>query len=331
MSELQKKSNITKNQLTITKLNGLASIQDLGRINSQCLGFSAGGAADEYAFLAANALLNNNNDCATLEVTLGQIHLQANSDCIIALTGADCQAVILSLSGKQSSIKNWQYHQLKQGDILQLHRPAKMLHSYIAIKGGIQSKLWLNSRSQTFNELALGFTDKQLQVGEGLPFSLAATTDKSLVRSEQKTNHSKVLPKNFYCQQDLTLRFLPSDLYLSLTLYRQQEFIKQNYNILSESNRMGYRLNGMTPLIHEQPQAGLSKPVSYGTIQLPSNGQPIVLMKERQTIGGYPVLGTVMQTDLFRLSQRRPGESVNFIPVTIEQAQAQLSAFYQRF
>jgi len=239
--------------------------------------------------------------------------------------------MILSLSGKQSSIKNWQNHQLKQGDILQLHRPEKMLHSYIAIKDGIQSKFWLKSRSQTFNELALAFTDQQLQVSDKLPFSIKATIDASTARFEQQLSRSKISPESFYCQQALTLRFIPSHLYISLTPYRQQEFIKQTYKILSESNRMGYRLNGATPVLHEQSQAGLSKPVSYGSIQLPSNGQPIVLMKERQTIGGYPVLGTVMQTDLFRLSQKRPGESVNFIPITIDQAQAQLSAFYQRF
>lgn len=318
-------------QLEVTHLNGLASMQDLGRLASQHLGFSAGGAADEYAFRFANALLENNQNDAALEVTLGQIHIQAHTHCLIALTGADCQASILSVAGMEKSITNWQYYSLKQGDVLQLKRPEKMLHSYIAIKGGFQSKPWLNSRSQTFNELALGFTNEQLCVGKKLTFQPELFTEETTNHMQEKQTRNKTTPEHFYPQQVLTLRFIASQLFLSLTPIRQQQFLKQSFNILSESNRMGYRINGSEPLIYQQADSKLSKPVNYGTIQLPNNGQPIVLMKERQTIGGYPVLGTVMQTDLFRLSQMRPGAIVNFVPISIAQAQAQLSAFRLRF
>ncbi len=96
---------------------------------------------------------------------------------------------------------------------------------------------------------------------------------------------------------------------------------------------MGYRLKGtQTRLdIADSIRSTLSKPVCFGTIQCPSDGQPIVLMKDRQTVGGYPVLGTVIQTDLFRLSQKRPGETVRFVPTTLAQAQAQLAAFREKF
>lgn len=308
MSKLLNQSSVIESQLTISKLKGLASIQDLGRLSSQHLGFSVSGAADEYGFRFANALLGNNENSAALEVTLGQIHLYAHSDCIIALAGADCQASILNLSGEHKLIKNWQCHQLRQGDVLQLQRPERMLHSYIAVKGGIQSKQWLKSRSQTLNEITLGFTGKKLEAGDSLPINLTTAADKEsdkiqLANTQRdsvqaQTNCPKINPDNFYGQHNLILRFIPSVLFTSFTANRQKQLIEQDYNIQSDSNRMGYRLQGDIPLVQATEKGGLSRPVNYGSIQLPNDGQPIILMKDRQTIGGYPVLGTVMQTDL---------------------------------
>ena len=100
---------------------------------------------------------------------------------------------------------------------------------------------------------------------------------------------------------------------------------------------MGYRLTYDAPnLLSEKSKLmlkrkKLSKPVSYGTIQLPVDNNPIVLMKDRQTIGGYPVLGNVMQTDLFRLAQKRPGEHVRFVPTTLVFAQQQLASFRKKW
>jgi len=325
--------------LTITKLNGLASIQDLGRFTSQHLGFSAGGVADEHAFRFANALLNNDDNCAALEITLGQVELVAMHNCIIALSGADCQTSVKSEYGEQLLLANWQAHQLNKGDVLEFKRPDKMLHSYIAIKNGFQSPSWLASRSQTLSELKLGYNKNLLTIDDPLNFIITSASDNGCFTAktddqpteDQEPNNSINNPENFYSQETLKLRFIPSASFLSLTHQRQQHFLNQQYNIMADSNRMGYRLNGKSEIIVEQRQSELSKPVSYGTIQLPSNGQPIILMKERQTIGGYPVLGNVIQTDLFRLSQKRPGEIVEFVPIAIEQAQSQLSALYQRF
>jgi len=319
--------------LTITKLNGLCSIQDLGRVNSQHLGFSASGASDEYSFLFANKLLNNDNNCAALEITLGQITLQASTACTIALTGADCQASI-----NDQAIKNWQTYQLNEGDILHLNCPTHHLHSYLAISGGFSTTPWLNSQSQTYTELSLGFSGNQLKTKDKIPFDNHCI-NKDINQNTQKItyqqaslNSNRLIPNNFLPNKDkpLTLRFIASELFNSLTNTAQQSFINNDYQIAPQSNRMGYRLTSKATLAisHEK---NLSKPVNFGAIQCPNDGQPIVLMKERQTIGGYPVMGTVIQVDLFRLSQKRSGEQVNFLPVNIEQAQAQLSAFYQKF
>ena len=314
--------------LRVLKTNGHCSIQDLGRKTVQHLGFSASGAADEYAFLSANQLLGNNNNDAALEITFGQLTLLAEKDCTVALTGTDCLATLNNVT-----IKHWHVVHLSLGDTLVLQQPKQGLHSYLAVFGGIQSKLWLGSRSQTFNERALGFGEPFITKGSLLPLAAHCRQTSAKASSSHSTpnNINKAIPR--YQHHQLTLRFIPHPLWAALSKNIQQMFLEQTFIISSDSNRMGYRLNGKGISLSKQDLKDnkLSKPVTYGAIQLPSNHELIVLMKERQTIGGYPVLGSVMQTDLWRLSQMRAGEKINFLPITIEQAQQQLHMFYQRF
>jgi biotin-dependent carboxylase-like uncharacterized protein len=350
-----------QNFLEIITMNGQASIQDLGRLNAQHLGFSASGVADEFAFLSANKLITNKlgiepvhniakinnkpaNDAA-IEITLGQISFKANATCAIAITGADCQAKINNVA-----INNWQCHELHAGDIIAFAMPKTQLHSYLTILGGFTCQTaqqpWLGSLAQTVNEIALGFTGEVLMAGSKLYFS---TRDQPLAEAmpaqttqlaSLKANKPTRAPALFYPKQTLTLRVMPSRLFLQMSSEQQQQFLATEYVISPDSNRMGYRLNvkpthtsSPDKKILTQPlrsQCLLSMPVTYGMVQFPDNEQPIILMKERQTMGGYPVLGTVMQTDLFRLSQMRPGGEVAFTLITHLQAQQQLRAFYQK-
>ena len=309
--------------LSIEKLTGHRSIQDLGRPGKQHLGFSAGGAADEYGFLSANQLVGNEANMAAIEIMLGQVSFKALSDCKIALTGADCLA---ELNGQ--ALKHWQLHALRAGDVLTLKQPSSGIYTYLAVTGGIDSQSWLGSRSQTLNEQALGFGQPALQAGSIIPLTSQCFPDSV---AEPPTIHSASAPEAFYQHPKLTLRFMPRSNWYAMTTKKQQDFLGQQYSISADSNRMGYRLQGQPISLSLEEKQGLSKPVCFGTIQLPDNGCPIVLMKERQTIGGYPTLGTVMQTDLFRLCQMRPGEKVAFTPISVEQAQGQLLSFYRRF
>lgn len=352
--------------LEIISMNGQASIQDLGRLNAQHLGFSGSGAADEFAFRSANKLisdeiashkrnidnqynvtrLNQQYRCAAIEITLGQISFKANARCIIAITGADCQAQINNIA-----VNNWQCYQLHADDIVDLAMPKAGLHSYLAVFDGFtcqpEQPPWLGSLSQTHNEMALGFTGDGLTTGSKLYFSAQTELVTELASKKHNkpallaANKPTTLPTRFYASQELTLRMMPSNLFLQMSTGQQQQFLARQYVISPDSNRMGYRLGikpSKAPLFNEAilPQhlrnrCLLSMPVTYGMVQFPDNEQPIVLMKERQTMGGYPVLGTVMQTDLFRLSQMRPGEKIKFSVITHHQAQQQLQAFHQRF
>jgi biotin-dependent carboxylase-like uncharacterized protein len=330
------------NTLEIEKLNGHCSIQDLGRASTQHLGFSRGGAADVNAFLSANKLLNNNHNDAALELTLGQLTIKAHAVITIALTGADCNATI-----NDYPITHWARHTLHVGDILQLKLPKRGLHTYIAITNGINSTQWLSSRSQTLNEQALGFSGEVLKKGTVVNLhgicsaSEDDSGDASLVNkaSANASLMHEPSPEKFYPTDSLTLRFIPNKTWYKLSTREQKTFCETQFSINAQSNRMGYRFNvknsdELEGEIKEKAKAlkgGLSKPVTYGTIQLPMMDSPIVLMAEHQTIGGYPVIGSVIQIDLFRLCQKRPGEIVRFTPTSLTFARQQLSAFHQRF
>lgn len=314
------------NKLTITKLKGQASFQDLGRNCAQHLGFSGSGAVDEYSYKLANFLLGNEGIEPAIEVTMGQISITADTSCKLVLTGADCCAKINANKGYSHegnrTISTNNVFTLNPHETLSLQIPSTQLHTYIAIQGGFSCKQWLGSSSQAINEYSLGFGENALSSRSILHFPAQELTDFS--ESRQARNNL------FHQQGELTLRFLPSLLWLSLTDTEQIQLLNHKFSISANSNRMGYRLSGNEVKLNTR-ESLLSKPVCFGTIQLPSDGQPIILMKDRQTIGGYPTLGTVIQTDLFRLSQKRAGEQVRFVPITLAQAQAQLLAYQQKF
>lgn len=302
---------------TINKCQQNISIQDLGRPTAQHLGFSGTGAADEYSFLLANQLLKNPSNTPALEIILGQVSLRFTKASTFVITGADCLARLSNTRLENNKI----YHASANSE-LTLQMPKTMVYSYIAIEGGFECQYWLNSASQAKNEVSLGLVSPRIK--QGTHFTRANINIESVdsVYQHQVKSH-------FHQNDKLTLRFIPSNAWSTLTLQQQQQIMESSFTIAPASDRMGYRLSG-NPISSKLPQQ-LSAPVNYGTIQLPDDGCPIILMKDRQTIGGYPVLGNVTRIDLFRLAQKRPGESITFLPITTQQAQAQLFAFYSQF
>lgn len=302
---------------TITKCNNNISIQDLGRPSAQHLGFSGTGAADEYSFLLANSLLKNPSTTPALEITLGQVTINITQPSTFVITGADCQATL-----NDKPIKNNVLHQALANSQLTLVMPQRMVYSYLAFKGGFACQYWLNSASQAKNEIALNLVSPAITLGTEFDTANIKPTTKN-------SAYKPPIKSQFHQNDNLVLRFIASENWLSLTQQQQQSILDTTFTISPASNRMGFRFTGEA--ITSQFAQQLSKPVSYGAIQLPDDGYPIVLMKDRQTIGGYPVLGNVARLDLFRLSQKRPGEQVTFLPISPQQAQAQLFAFYNQF
>lgn len=318
------------NSLIIEKSLGHISVQDLGRFTAQHLGFSASGVADEYAYLSGNQQLKNADNAAALEITFGQVDININGQCTIILTGANCQATVNNIE-----VAHWQILQLKSGDKLSLNKPIAGIYTYLCVYGGIQTSRQLNSRSELPKNLQTSF-EQTIHLHKEFPLSDIANIETSPLSDTLKSPFSPAL---FYATQHLVLRFIPHQLWQTFDIKKQKMLSNQHYTLLASSNKMGYRFKGEAIMLnsqtntstYKQQKAQLSKPVTYGAIQLPDSGQPIVLMKDRQTIGGYQTLGTVIQTDLFRLAQMRANQTVSFLPIKLEQAQAQLAAFYQRF
>lgn len=303
------------NTLTILSNKGHCSVQDLGRFNSQHLGFSASGVADEYAYRYGNALLGNQPSDAALEIVFGHITIQANAQCTVVLTGTDCQANI-----NQKSVSNWQVLMLKTGDVLTLKQAIKGNYTYLCVYGGINTTQFMHSRSQ-FPIVA----QSPIQAETTIPLAENCT-----YHSDDKQRKISTNPAHFYSSQPLTLRFMPHKLWQELPPQQQISIRQQQYKISPQSNKMGIRLLGANMPVPSSEEM-LSVPVTFGTIQLPASGLPIILMKDRQTIGGYPTLGCVLQTDLFRLAQMPAMQTVSFSPISVTQAQTQLQSFYEKF
>ncbi|NLS13388.1 biotin-dependent carboxyltransferase [Vibrio sp. SM6] len=291
---------MSQSALEVVKAGPLTLLQDSGRFGLAPFGITTGGPADEYAFSWANHLLENSPECATLEITLGPAVFIAQSDCHLALCGAQMNAKI-----DGTAVTNWSEFILKKGQCLSLSTARNGLRSYLAVRGGFAVKPQLNSVSCVTREHLGGMHHNGRPIASG----------------ETVAFHSHTLSR--YRGRFVTFRFTP-DYNLPLRLrvisgaqfaqFDKQavaQFFQSEYHVSTDVNRMGYRLTGpaITPPSHRMQSEG----IALGAIQIPTNGQPIVLLNDRQTIGGYPKLGYVARIDLPRLAQAKPGQLVSFV------------------
>lgn len=282
-------------------------LQDKGRIGYHNLGVTVGGAFDQYSFGWANRLCLNEDNAGCIEIVVGGLILEAQLATQIAITGADVPIKI-----NDSTVENWSTHNIKPGDKIAFGYATAGCRSYLAVAGGIQAPLIFNSLSTVVRE-DLGGLNKQgmpLIKGDILPC-------KSCAPSAQRS-----VPEKYHCQFDTDItevRMITGYQYEQFSEQQTNQFFTTDYVISQNSDRMGYRLEG--PAI-EIPQCEmLSEGISLGAVQLPANGMPIILLCDRQTIGGYPKIGSVFSQDIARLAQMMPGKKLRFKPLSIDQAQ----------
>lgn len=336
--------------ITVDKGKQRIYLQDLGRQGANQVGVTCSGAADEYAFLQANLALSNQVNALALEILFGNIELTILQHCLLVVTGADVQLTL-----NDTSIPSWQTFEAQAGDHLSIAPMKNGNYAYLAIKGGFDAPIWFSSAiQQPKTPNAIQFYQAPEQLSSQTPATRTSTTQISAIEENAQPVRNRVNYQDFYfnANQPATLRFIANRTWQTLSAEQQTCLCQQTFTLDASSNKMGYRFNLLTnqpdaiPL-HSDLEASLSqqisdasgtisKPVTYGQIQLPNSNQWIVLMKDRQTIGGYPSIGSVMKTDLFRLAQLKPHQSnrlqpIRFQPITLAQAQAQLAAFYQRF
>lgn len=297
----------------------LTLVQDLGRFGYQHLGLTTGGAADEHAFLWANRLLNNPPNSATLEACFGGLQLQAEVATRVAITGADLQP---SLNGQ--ALPSWQTFNLSPGDHLRFGYSKNGLRTYIAVQGGFRVKPTFGSVATVMREHVGGLN------GRGSPLQKRDCLPCSPVFYEGAAFSTGVPPEYIPdYRRPLKLRVIEGQTHQLFDKDDLERVYSSTYEVSEQSDRMGMRLSG-EPL---KPKCAgiISEGISFGTVQVPPDGQPIILLKDRQTIGGYPKLGTVFALDAFALSQRHPRSLLQFEPMELQQAQRILGPFYRFF
>lgn len=289
-------------------------IQDLGRYGFQHLGITPGGAADLHAFLWANKLLNNTSNSACIEIHYGLLSLRVLLNTEVAICGADFNVTINSIP-----VLNWQSHPVKVNDIIQFSGAKTGKCGYLAIKGGIQTSLTLGSRSTVVRDELSELSSTPLLQAQILPASSPHphndVTQFRVPRHSlsQVPRHSlSQVPRHYRPDYTtpLTLTLFPCYQWQQLSHEQQTRLLNNTYYVSPQANRMGYRLSG-EPITY-LPTKLASEGIALGSVQLPADGQPIVLLQDRQTIGGYPKAGVISALDCGQLSQRQQGASINF-------------------
>ncbi|MFW6143142.1 MAG: biotin-dependent carboxyltransferase family protein [Desulfovermiculus sp.] len=292
----------------------LTTVQDLGRFGWQSLGVPVSGVMDHYAARAANLLVGNEHSAAVLEMTVTGMTLAVLQPSCLAVTGAKAKIKV-----NTQILPCWESFHVHPGDLVHIGQVQSGCRMYLAVSGGIDVPLVMGSRSTSAGTGLGGFCGRALQKGDilsagpfrGLPHP--ARVPDAYISEPGK----KIILRCVPGPQDTFFPRLDSSLFES------------DYTVTARSDRRGVRLEG--PAIqhaHDSPGRVLSEPSLPGNIQIPGDGQPIVLLLE-QTVGGYAKAATVISSDLPRLAQAVPGTSVRFEAISLVQAHILLSEAQQ--
>ena len=290
----------------------LTSVQDLGRTGSRQFGVSTSGALDPFALRVANLLVGNDEGAAGLEITLGGLQLRFEDERIIAWCGGEFDVQIGSRALTAGHVAN-----VKAGDELKFGRPQTGCRCWLAISGGIDVPDVLGSRSTDLRANFGGLEGRMLRDGDQL--SLGAFQRSQTAAAEDISSwggpHDWVSPAKRYP----ILRFFRGVDWHRFNALTLQHFTGEQFTVSPDSDRMGVRLEG--PELKREDETDLiSEAVAPGTIQVPPSGKPILLLRDCQTIGGYPKMAHVITVDLGIAAQLRAGDGTRFFEVSLQDA-----------
>ncbi|WP_231896495.1 biotin-dependent carboxyltransferase family protein [Halomonas sp. HL-93] len=294
--------------LEVKQAGPLALIQDAGRFGVGHLGVTQGGAADWIAFYWANWLLGNPLNSAALEIVMGGgLTLKAHGEITLALTGADLAATV----DGQPLAPNASFT-LRSGQQLVFQQPRHGLRAYLAFPGGLNAPEVLGSRACTAREQLGGLNEdgQPLKAGERLTWQGNDHSSRTL-----PDGVGPVMPTSG-CRLPMVLGSQASS-FSGRSLYQA---FNTPWQVDNRADRMGVRLTG--PVLSGTLTGIVSEGIPLGAVQVPPDGQPIVLMNDRQTIGGYPRLGALTPSACAALAQCLPGTEVWLMPVSASHAQA---------
>lgn len=291
------------------------SVQDLGRPGYYHLGIPEGGGMDRFATLVANRLVGNPEGAAVLEATFMGPELEFTEAAVVAVTGGELPP---KLNGVEQP--TWESFAVKAGDRLGFGFLKGGARAYVAVSGGIDVPVVLGSRSTYVLGALGGHEGRVLKAGDVLPVGQGAgVPGRSLPGTLRRAQ-----------PQDVTLRMLPGLYWHRITAAAGARFFEDVWKVAPEADRIGYRFRGGTPLefvAREQPFGAGSDPSNivdacypYGSVQVPSGTEPIVLHRDAVSGGGYMMLGVVISADMDRIAQLQPHTPAHFVPVTLEEA-----------
>jgi len=289
----------------------LTTVQDLGRYGYERLGVPVAGAMDPFALQAANILVGNRPGEAALEITLVGPTLRATESCLIAITGADLSP---RLNGQEMPM--WMAVFVRKGWLIEFGERKSGCRAYLAVAGGIDVPPIMGSKSTYLRGGFGGFEGRALKEGDLIPIGRPAYHLPSLAGNEFPADR---IPE-YSDAPEVCVILGPQDDHF--TEEGIATFLSSEYKVSPASDRMGYRLQG-PEIAHKGPTGIISDGIALGSVQVPADRQPIVMMADRQTTGGYPKIATVISADIPLLAQCVPGAStVTFKAITVEEAQA---------
>lgn len=287
------------------------TLQDLGRFGSQRFGVPTAGALDTVALRLANAVVGNPPGTAALEILVAGPTLEVDADSIrIALGG--CGATIeVSDGSERRTVPAWHSVRLERGAVFRIAALPQTLCACLVVQGGFEATPVLGSVSTYARSCLGGFAGRPLSSGDTLP----------LARPSAEPGAEKALAAAPDADREHAIRVVLGPQNDLFTAEAVETLLTSHYTISNSADRMGMRLDG-PKLAHAGGFDIVSDGTAPGSIQVPGSGQPIVLLADRQTTGGYPKVATVVSSDLPRLARRRPGDRVRFETVEVDEAVA---------
>lgn len=298
----------------------LSSLQDAGRRGYASLGLGRAGAMDEPAWRLANALVGNHGDEAALEITLAGPTLHFARDAVVALTGG-----IIEARANGEPLPPWTSCFLPAGTLLRLGGMRHGCRSYLAVRGGFDTKPILGSRSTDLHAAIGPLDGRPLRSGDLLPIGTRDDAPWFGATAAVQALRWGLDPQPWLDYSQAPLALVRGHHFDTLDDASRRALFKQSFVISKDSNRTGSRIDG--PRLHlSRPLELISEATLPGTLQLPPSGQPILLLAEAPVTGGYPRIGQLAAVDLPRLAQRRPGDALCFREIAMDEALERLRA-----
>ncbi len=290
-------------KIRIIKAGLQTMVQDNGRWGYQQFGMPVSGAMDIYSLNLANKLVNNNLNEACLEATIDGPTIEFDSDTYISICGANMQAQI-----NKSGVEMYKALKVKSGDVLSFKGLINGCRTYIAFSGGICVSEVMGSKSTYLRGKIGGFNGRELKAGDELEIGANNFNPEIQEISREEIHELK---------DCFTARIIAGPESGYFTLKGLETFLYSEYTLSQQCDRMGYKLSG-AKIKHKSKAEIISSGIAFGTIQVPSHGEPIIMMADRQTTGGYPRIACIVSEDLPYIAQLKPGDKLRFKEVKLD-------------